>query len=471
MKDRYHLPNPAYEGGFLGGDIAGIRQQMAYLKSLGETSVLVYPMLLNDEDPFFQYLATGYRVKDYQRVDPNFGTEQDLAGMIADFHSTANGRRVGVIMDLPIGMTGVEHPWVADAADYPWYFRPWNPIASENIAAAPAHLPYGDVDNAFGMDIINHTQGMDTGTSTYAALRDDIVFWLTDHFDIDGFRYDSAQNAYPAFWRQLLLDFRARYGASKPHFMQVAEAFVVPPKKTWQVWVDEFMDARVNNDVGPIQMDGAYDFGVIDEIQDVFARGADVGGIVDSMDFSGLVFEHPERLLASVDNYEDPTFLSTVTGGHGRQKLFLAEAFLLTADRVPLVFSGNEYGIDYSEPGALFQPGLDPTFLARFKQLTMIRRTRPAFHRGARRWLERTPTILSYLRSYQGTNFVVVLNDANTSQSITVKLGSRGIPCSSVRNLLKPNDAAIHLDDPGTPTATLSVDLTPYEPKIVACAT
>src|SRR4029079_3809428 len=57
MRDRYDLPNPHYEGGFLGGDLAGIRQRMSYLKSLGVSSVLLYPILSNDENPFFKYLA------------------------------------------------------------------------------------------------------------------------------------------------------------------------------------------------------------------------------------------------------------------------------------------------------------------------------------------------------------------------------------------------------------------------------
>ena len=35
MRARYKLPTPAYEGGFLGGDIAGIRQKVGNLKGLG----------------------------------------------------------------------------------------------------------------------------------------------------------------------------------------------------------------------------------------------------------------------------------------------------------------------------------------------------------------------------------------------------------------------------------------------------
>jgi cyclomaltodextrinase / maltogenic alpha-amylase / neopullulanase len=469
MKRRYHLPNPSYEGGYLGGDIAGIRQHMDYLKSLGVTGVLLYPVLFNDERPLLRYLATGYRVKDYHRVDPNLGSNAHFRALLADFHDTSNGGRMNVLLDLPIAMTGLEHPWMAEAAHYPWYYRPWNRDVSENIATAPMKLPYGKVDNAFGMGIVDHTKGMATGTGTYAAVRDDFVFWLVDHFDIDGFRYDSAQNAYASFWQRLLEEFRARYGETKPSFVQLAEAFVPPPKKSWQVWPDEFMDANVHNSVGPIGMDGVYDFGLIQAIQDVFAGGKDVQTVVDSINVSALAYEHPERMVASVDNYEDPTFLSAVRGGHAHQKLYLAEAFLLTANRVPLLYSGNEYGIDYTTPGALFQPGLDDRFLRAVRRLVAIRRTTDALRRGSLTWLDRTSTILSFDRSSGGQHEIVVLNDAPAPQSIDVALGSRGIHCGEVRNLLRPHDDAIRLHDPGTPDEGLFVGLQPFEPKIVDC--
>ena len=248
MRDRYDLPNPHYEGGFLGGDLAGIRQRMSYLKSLGASSVLLYPILANDEEPFFKYLATGYSVKDYQAIDPNFGTDADFDATLQDFHSTSNGPRLNVILDLPIAMTGREHPWLAQAESYPWYYRPWNAVPSENIGGSPMSTPYGDVDNDFGMGIVNHLLGIESQTAVYAALRDDVVFSLADRFDIDGFRYDSAQNAYPLFWKRLMDDFRARYGGTKPQFMHAAEVFVAR-KRSWQVYPYEQFAAFLSETV------------------------------------------------------------------------------------------------------------------------------------------------------------------------------------------------------------------------------
>jgi glycosidase len=470
MKNEYHLPNPNYEGGYLGGDIAGIEQRMRYLKSLGASSVLLYPMLANDTKPLLKYLAGGYRVRNYQLVDPNLGTNAQFSTLLEDFHSTANGPRMNAVLDLPIAMTGLEHPWSAHASVYPWAYRPWNPVVSENVSTEPMDMPYGQVDNNYGMPIVNHMDGLDIDSGVYEHLRDKVVFWLVDHFAIDGFRYDSAQNAYAQFWNQLMTDFRARYGSTKPGFFQVAEDFVLSPKKSWQIWPDEFVDAHVSNGIGPIQMDGTYDFGLIDAIQHVFAKGGDVQAIVDDVNFGGIAFEHPERMIASVDNYENPTFLSQVTGGEAKRKLYLAEAFLLTINRVPFIYSGNEMAIDYSLPGQLFAQG-DPVFLGRFRQLTGIRAGSPSLRAGSLRWLDASTHVLSFDRSTGGQHVVVVLNDQSATQPFTVHLGAYGIPCSSAANLLRPGDPTLRLNDPGTAGASLTMQLAPFEPKIVSCTT
>jgi glycosidase len=467
MKRRYSLPNARYEGGFLGGDLAGVRQKIGYLKGLGITCVLFYPMMRNDAEPLGRYLAPGYRPADYHAVDPNFGTVQDLKNVVADLHASTNGApRVNVILDLPLGMTGREHPWYRQQARFPNYYRPWNAAdPTQNIGTAPMALSWGNVDNAWGMPIINHTTGLTDGTATYAALRD-ILYYLTDTFAVDGFRYDSAQNVDPRFWAKMLGEFRFRYARSRPDFMHLGEVFIGSPKKNWQVYQDDFMDQTVHDlRVGYIGMDGTYDFGLIAQIQKVFAAGQDVGTLVRHMDAQATYFEHPERLAASIDNYEDPTFNRKVTRGNAAAKSYLALAFLLTINRVPLLYSGNEYGIDYTQPGQLFAPSNNATYLARFKELVRLRKDHPALRRGTLRWLDRTATILSYERAYQGRRYVIVLNNSAAPQTITLGLGSRGILARGQTSIL--NGAGVLLNNAGTSNGSLAVTLSPYEPKIV----
>lgn len=469
MKDAYDLPNPAYQGGYLGGDASGISRKMRHLKSLGATSVLLYPVLANDTKPLVQFLASGYRVRDYRHADLNFGTDRQFEQVLAELHSTLNGPRMNVILDLPIAMTGLEHPWMVHQERFPYHYRPWNPDVVENIATEPLHLEYGDVDNADGMGIVNHTLGMGSGSSVYRYLRDVVVFGLVDRFDIDGFRYDSAQNAYATFWKKLISDFRGRYGSSRPDFMQVAEVAEFGTLKSWQVYPYEFMNSTVHDAVGPIKMDGTYDFQLINLIQAVFARGEDATQIPSAMSVATAFYEHPERMIASVDNYEDPTFLSQVTDGSAKRRLYLAEAFLLTIDRVPFVYTGNESGIDYTLPGQLFAAD-DPTFLRAFRRLSAVAGL-GAFRRGSRTWLLTSATILAYARaeSSDPATYVVVLGSSTTGQTATIPLGANGIRCSGATNLLCPGDKTFRIVGAGTPDVSLAVELGPFEPKILRC--
>jgi 1,4-alpha-glucan branching enzyme len=76
MPRRYGKDKARYEGGFWGGDLAGVIQKLDYIQSLGVTAILLYPVMANDTEPFGKYLATGYRPRDYYRVDENFGDLQ-----------------------------------------------------------------------------------------------------------------------------------------------------------------------------------------------------------------------------------------------------------------------------------------------------------------------------------------------------------------------------------------------------------
>ena len=467
MRDEYDLPNPNFQGGFLGGDIAGICQQMPYLKSLGITSVLLDSMFSNDEKPIFEYLANGYRVRDFQTIDRNIGTNEEFIRMVEDFHATTNGRRINVILKLSMAWTGLEHPWATKPKLYPGYYRPWNETnPSENIGTQPLTLPYGKVDNLLGLPIIHHTQGMDTRTGVYREVRDNIAFWLAGQFDIDGVHYDSAQFIHAAFWPTFMSDFRQQYVEKDPHFWHIADVFIWPPdQKSWQVPAGEFV-----NPVGPIRMNGVYDHATIAHIQQVFATGADPNctpGFCANMLQQLANAEHSEALITSVDGFN--SFLRAVKNGNAEEKLYLASTFLLTINRVPVIYSGNEYGIDYDEPGELFSNGIQD-YHENYKKLLQIRQDHAAFRRGSLIPLDTTANIISYARQYEGQTFIVVLNNsAEKSPDFKINLGSKSISCSSVQNLLVENDPNIQVNNPGTNDNSLIVTLDGWEPKIIQC--
>ena len=78
MRDRFIKDRARYEGGFWGGDLKGVIDKLDDLADLGVTAILLYPVVQNDENPVGKFLPTGYRPKDYEHVDRNFGDDATL---------------------------------------------------------------------------------------------------------------------------------------------------------------------------------------------------------------------------------------------------------------------------------------------------------------------------------------------------------------------------------------------------------
>jgi hypothetical protein len=267
-------------------------------------------------------------------------------------------------------------------------------------------------------------------------------------------------------------DFQEQYARTRPDFQHIAEVLVLPEQKSWQIPPEGFINHT--SSVGPILMDGVYDFTLIAFIQQVFAEGANprclpvfCGKLLEYL--SDQKYEQPERLIASVDHLSPfLTKVAKVGDEHERERLYVALAFLMTINRVPLLHSGNEYRIEYSEPGALFAGGLDQTFHENVKELIRIRRDHAAFRRGSLTPLDSDVTI-AYAREAEGEAYIVVLNNAAVSQSTTIELGAKGIVCSRVKSLFVEHDPNIQLVDPGTRETSLAVTVGAWEPKIIQC--
>lgn len=80
---------------FYGGDIAGITQKLDYLCDLGITIIYL--------NPLWQAKSNHkYDAADYMKIDPHFGTEEELQTMVKAAHS----RGIRIILDVAFNHTG-----------------------------------------------------------------------------------------------------------------------------------------------------------------------------------------------------------------------------------------------------------------------------------------------------------------------------------------------------------------------------
>ncbi len=87
MRGRFFKERERYEGGFWGGDLKGVIAKLDDLKDLGFTTLLLYPVMQNDDSPVGKFLPTGYRPKDYENVDKNFGDNATLRQLVDAAHA------------------------------------------------------------------------------------------------------------------------------------------------------------------------------------------------------------------------------------------------------------------------------------------------------------------------------------------------------------------------------------------------
>ena len=152
-------------------------------------------------------LGSYYAVSDYEKVNPEFGTEEDFRDLVAKAHDLG----IYIILDWVPGHTGWDHIWIKEHPEF-----------------------YLKNDKGEITDPINHQTGKSWGWTDVAdldynnkkmqrAMINAMKYWI-EEFDIDGFRIDQAYAVPQAFFDKTFKSLRAL----KPIFL-LAETDIEHP--------------------------------------------------------------------------------------------------------------------------------------------------------------------------------------------------------------------------------------------------
>lgn len=83
------------------GDIRGVISELDYIESLGVRAIWFNPLFVSG------WIDGGYDGIDFYRVDPRFGTNNDMVELIEKAHA----KGIKVMLDLVAGHTSDKHPW------------------------------------------------------------------------------------------------------------------------------------------------------------------------------------------------------------------------------------------------------------------------------------------------------------------------------------------------------------------------
>ena len=215
--------------GFMGGDIAGITQKIeaGYFGKLGVNAIWFTPVVeqihgSTDEGTGETYGYHGYWAKDWTRLDPNFGTREELQKLV----TTAHKHGIRILMDAVLNHTGpvteMDPVWPED-----WVrTQPactFQDYVTTTACTLVANLPDILTESEAAVELPDALMAKWKSEGRLASELDElqvyfdrtgyprapkyyIIKWLTDYVSdlgIDGFRVDTAKHADEKAWSEL----------------------------------------------------------------------------------------------------------------------------------------------------------------------------------------------------------------------------------------------------------------------------
>jgi alpha-amylase len=214
--------------GFEGGDLKGITQKIkeGYFTELGINAIWMTPIVEQihggiDEGTGLSYGFHGYWTKDWSKIDPNFGTKEDLKELVAIAHK--NGIRI--LLDAVINhrgpVTAKDPVWSNDwvrVGPQCKYNNYENTItctlvknlpdikteSNESVALPPQLVTKWKEEGRYEQEV-KELDEFFTRTGYPRAPRFYIIKWLTDYiteFGIDGYRVDTVKHTEAYVWQE-----------------------------------------------------------------------------------------------------------------------------------------------------------------------------------------------------------------------------------------------------------------------------
>ncbi len=95
------------------GDLRGIIEKLDYLKDLGVDYLWITPFFLSPQND------NGYDIEDYYKIDPAYGTMEDLEELIKE----AAARYIYLMLDMVFNHTSTHHEWFKKALKGDPYYK------------------------------------------------------------------------------------------------------------------------------------------------------------------------------------------------------------------------------------------------------------------------------------------------------------------------------------------------------------
>ncbi|MFY9174132.1 MAG: glycoside hydrolase family 13 protein [Peptococcia bacterium] len=371
---------------FFGGNLAGVRKKLPYLRDLGVTTIYLSPIFLAPSNH-------KYDTADYLRIDPMFGDIEDFRELCRDAAQIG----IYIILDGVFSHTGSDSVYFNKEGNYPEkgaYQSPDSPYYSWYRFSNYPH----QYECWWGIDTMPNVNEMEPSYRDFILHNENSVirYWMKE--GARGWRLDVADELPAQFLRELYATVKEMDG----------EAVVIG-----EVWEDASNKVSYGEQryyFAGDQLDGVTNYPFRRALLD-FMLGQT--GVLDlHYELMSLAENYPAANLAAslniLGSHDVPRVLTLLGLGNyipqlteeewehfrlspeqrslAKARLKLLSLFQFTSPGVPCIYYGDEVGLEgYRDPynrGTYPWGQEDQELLEWYKEISHLRRERPILRQG-----------------------------------------------------------------------------------------
>lgn len=439
--------------GFMGGDLRGVIQKIdeGYFDKLGVTAIWMTPLVEQihngtDEGTGLSYGFHGYWTRDWTKLDPNFGTADDLRELVRKAHQ----KGIRIVLDAVINhtgpVTGDDPVWPSEwvrtepQCDYKTYqsnitctlVKNLPDIRTESVANVdlpPALVEKWKKEGRYD-DEVRELDEFFKRSGYPRAPKYYIMKWLTDYivdFGIDGYRADTVKHTEEKVWAEFSKECDYAFAKWKAN----NRALVLDNSKFYLI-------AEVYN----YGISGGREFDFGDAKVDYFANGFDAminfefkWNAQDS--YEAIFSRYSDRLNTILEGKSVMNYLSSHDDGQpfdaARTKSVESATKLLLSPGIAQIYYGDETArrLDVAEAqgDAKLRSFMnwdalsaDNSTLKHWQKIGQFRKRHPAVGAGVHQQLSSSPYVFSrgYAKGMIVDKVVIGLDLPKGKKEITV---------------------------------------------------
>jgi glycosidase len=428
VTEKVERSNP---GGRHGGDIAGMIQNLDYLKELGVTTVWPTP-LCEDNDKTYSYHT--YAQSDVYKIDPRYGTNEEYVQLASELHK----RDMKLIMDYVTNHWGLQHWMMNDLPTKDWInqFENYTGTSHKRTTVHDINASKIDYDICFNGWFVPSMPDLNQKNPLVLKYLTQNAIWWIEYADLDGLRVDTYNYADPnaiAKWTKAITD-------EYPNLNIVGE-ISMRDQAQLSYW-------QKDSKVGAIQnfnsnLPSIMDFIMLDAFQSIFNEndGSWDKGMMKIYDnlANDFLYPNPNNIMIFAENHDTERFNEVYKNDF--KKYQMAMALVATLRGIPQLYYGSEIGMagDRNKGGdaAIRQdfPGgwkedINNAFLKSSRteeqehyfdftsKLFQWRKTNEAVHFGKTTHYIPENNVYVYFRYTDTKTVMVVVNNSDNNQTI-----------------------------------------------------